>query len=106
MLKQEADDVIERIRDDLKRHGVLIGYDTELTSADFGCDLDYHVALVREDPTNRVLRISIHDEGLWDQLRQGAVYRCIVSECHGKLFGIPITIEPRSDASYTIQYKL
>ena len=40
MLKQEADDVIERIRDDLKRHGVLIGYDPEFTTPEFGCDLD------------------------------------------------------------------
>ncbi|MFJ4157845.1 hypothetical protein ACIPZF_24005 [Pseudomonas sp. NPDC089752] len=106
MLKQEADDVIERIRDDLKRHGVQIGYDPELTPADFGCDLDHHVAQVMEDPNNRVLRISIHDEGLWTQLRQGTIHRCTVSECRGKLFGIPITIEPRTDASYTIEYKL
>lgn len=106
MLKQEADDVIERIRDDLKRHGVLIGYDPELTPADFGCDLDHHVAQVREDPNNHVLSIAIHDQGLWALFRQGVIYRCIVSECQGKLFGIPITIEPRTDASYTIQYKV
>ena len=43
MLKQEADDVIERIRDDLKRHGVLIGFDPEFTTAEFGCDLDHYV---------------------------------------------------------------
>ncbi|MBK4993626.1 hypothetical protein IAE39_001800 [Pseudomonas sp. S37] len=106
MLKQEADDVIERIRDDLKRHGVLIGYDPELTNAEFGCDLDYQEAQVRDDPNNRVLRIAIHDEGLWAQLRQGTIHRCVVSDCRGKLFGIPITIEPRTDASYTIQYKV
>lgn len=106
MLKQEADDVIERIRDELKRHGVLIGYDPEFTSAEFGCDLDHHIAQVREDPNSHVLRIAIHDEGLWAQLRQGTVYRCVVSDCRGKLFGIPIAIEPRTDASYTIQYKL
>jgi len=105
MLKQEADDVIERIREDLKRHGVLIGYDPEST-AEFGCDLDHHVAQVREDPNNRVLQIAIHDEGLWNQLQQGNVYRCSVSDCRGKLFGIPITIEPREDESYTIEYRL
>lgn len=55
MLKQEADDVIERIRDDLKRHGVLIGFDPEFTTVEFGCDLDHYVAQVREDPNNRVL---------------------------------------------------
>ncbi|RSC25199.1 hypothetical protein EGT09_01750 [Pseudomonas putida] len=106
MLKQEADDVIERIREDLKRHGVLIGYDPEFTTAEFGCDLDHHVAQVREDPNNRVLQIGIHDEGLWNQLQQGNVYRCSVSDCRGKLFGIPITIEPREDESYTIEYRL
>lgn len=106
MLKQEADDVIERIRDELKRHGVLIGYDPEFTTPEFGCDLDHHVAQVREDPETRVVRIVIHDEGLWALLRQGSVYRCVVSECSGKLFGMPITIEPRTDESYTIQYKL
>jgi len=106
MLKQEADDVIERIRDDLKRHGVLIGYDPEFTTPEFGCDLDHHVAQVRDAPENRVVRIVIHDEGLWTQLKQGSVYRCVVSECKGKLFGMPVIIEPRTDASYTIQYKL
>ncbi|MBC3423905.1 MULTISPECIES: hypothetical protein [unclassified Pseudomonas] len=106
MLKQEAENVIERIREDLKRHGVLIGYDPEFTTAEFGCDLDHHVAQVREDPNNRVLQIAIHDEGLWNQLQQGNVYRCSVSECRGKLFGIPITIEPRDDESYTIEYRL
>lgn len=83
MLEQEADDVIERVRDYLKRHGVLIGYDPELPSADFGCDLDHHVAQVRDDPNNHVLSIAIHDEGLWAQLRQATVYRCIVSDCRG-----------------------
>jgi len=106
MIKQEADEVIERIRDDLKRHGVVIGYDPELTTEDFGCDLDCQEAQVREDPKERVLCIVIHDEGLWAQLKQGAVYRCVVSECNGKIFGVPVTIEPRSDESYTIQYKL
>ena len=106
MIKQEADEVVERIRDDLKRHGVLIGYDPEFTPPDFGCDLDYQVAQVRDDPENRVLCIVIHDEGLWTQLRQGAVYRCIVSECGGKLFGLPLFMEPRTDESYTIQYRL
>lgn len=106
MIKQEADEVVERIRDDLKRHGVLIGYDPELTPPDFGCDLDYQVAQVREDPQKRVVGIVIHDEGLWAQLKQGAVHRCMISECGGKLFGLPITIEPRDDESYTIQYRL
>ncbi|QXI45057.1 hypothetical protein HU734_009930 [Pseudomonas wayambapalatensis] len=106
MLKQEAENVIERIREDLKRHGVLIGYDPEFTTAEFGCDLDHHVAQVREDPNNRVLQIAIHDEGLWNQIQQGNVYRCSVSDCRGKLFGIPITIEPRDDESYTIEYRL
>ncbi|HAB01784.1 MAG TPA: hypothetical protein DCE25_02175 [Pseudomonas sp.] len=106
MLKQEADDVIERIRADLMRHGVVIGFDPELTPEQFGCDLDHHVAHARDDQENRVVRIVIHDEGLWAQLRQGTVYRCIVSECQGKLFGMPMTIEPRTDASYTILYKL
>ncbi|MFI8556834.1 MULTISPECIES: hypothetical protein [Pseudomonas] len=106
MIKQEANEVIERIRNDLERHGVLIGYDPDFTTPEFGCDLDYQVAQVREDPQTRVVGIVIHDEGLWAQLRQGAVYRCIISECGGKLFGLPITIEPRDDESYTIQYKL
>lgn len=106
MIKQEAEEVVERIRDDLKRHGVLIGYDPEFTTPEFGCDLDYQIAQVREDPEKRVVGIVIHDEGLWTQLRQGAVYRCIVSECGSKLFGLPITIDPRTDESYTIQYKL
>lgn len=34
------------IRDDLERHGVLIGYDSEFTTPDFGCDLDYQEAQV------------------------------------------------------------
>jgi hypothetical protein len=105
MIKQEAEDVIERIRDDLKRHGVLIGYDTDIPIADFGCDLDHHIAQNAQSLENRVVRIVIHDEGLWEQLKQGAVNRCIVSECQGKLFGMPVMVEPRSDASYTIQYK-
>lgn len=83
MLEQEADDVIERVRDYLKRHGVLIGYDPELPSADFGCDLDHHVAQVRDDPNNHVLSIAIHDEGLWAQpgrRRCTAVLSVIVEE--------------------------
>lgn len=105
MLKQEADEVIERIREDLKRHGVVIGFDPVLTQQGFGCDLDYLEPQVSEDPEKRVLCIVIHDEGLWTQLKQGSVHRCVVSECNGKIFGVPVIIEPQPDDSYTIQYR-
>lgn len=105
MIKSEAEAVIERIRADLERHGVVIGYAQE-APPHFGCDLDYHVARVSEAPRNLVERILIHDEGLWKLFSQGGLHHCKINECQcdGELFGMPISIEPTSDASFTILY--
>ena len=106
MIKSEAEEVIERIRQDLEKHGVTIGFVQEVTIPYFGCDLDHYVAQVSEAPGNLVKRILIHDEALWRVFRRGDVPRCKISECQcrGELFGMPIMIEPRTDDSYTILY--
>ena len=52
MIKSEAEEVIERIRQDLEKHGVNIGFVQEVTIPYFGCDLDHYVAQVSEAPGN------------------------------------------------------
>ncbi|QKL01631.1 hypothetical protein GEV39_09570 [Pseudomonas sp. NY5710] len=105
MIKSEAEAVIERIRKELEKNGVSFGFDQVTTTPNFGCDLDHSVAQVSEAPENLVELILIHDTGLWRFLEGSEVHHCGIKNCKGKLFGMPIVAEPRSDDSYTIQFR-